>query len=106
MIEESITSSRQGRVKLEEVSKTIRGITEQNTKAKDLVNSVHLGSMEQARGVEQIAKSITQIEQVTQTSAASAEEAASAGQELNSLAGDLKSIVDKLEALVGGGERG
>src|ERR1035438_9960960 len=84
MIEDSIGKSREGRAKLEEVSKAITSITAKSIQVKALVDSVSSGSSEQARGVDQISKAITQVEQVTQTSAASAEEAASAAAELNS----------------------
>jgi len=40
------------------------------------VDNLNLGRQEQARGIEQIAKAITQMEQVTQKSAAIAEESA------------------------------
>ncbi len=101
MIEDSISKSAEGRIKLEQVSKAIRAITERTTKVKVLVDNVNLGSAEQARGTEQISKAISQVEQVTQTSAAGAEETASAGEELNSQADALKDIVSRLEDLVG-----
>jgi methyl-accepting chemotaxis protein len=101
MIEDSIGKSSEGRVKLEQVSKAIRAITEKAAHAKTLVDDINAGSAEQARGVEQIASAITQIEKTTQTSAASAEEAASSGEELSSQAMALRGVVDRLELLVG-----
>jgi methyl-accepting chemotaxis protein/methyl-accepting chemotaxis protein-1 (serine sensor receptor) len=101
MIEESITRSTEGRTRLEQVSQAIRSITQKSTAVKDLIDSLHVSSGEQARGAEQIAKSITQVEHVTQTAAANAEEAASAGEELNAQAASLRSIVTRLEELVG-----
>jgi len=50
---------------------------------------------------EQIGKAITQMEKVTQTIAANAEEGAAAAEELTAQSGTLKSIVDNLTALVG-----
>jgi methyl-accepting chemotaxis protein/methyl-accepting chemotaxis protein-1 (serine sensor receptor) len=101
LIEESISKSAEGRVKLNEVSTAIHAITERTDKAKNLVDGVKTGSEEQARGVEQISKAITQMEKVTQSSAANAEEAASASQELSSQASSLKQVVEELEGLVG-----
>ncbi len=101
MIEESITRSSEGRTKLEQVSQAIRSITQKSTAVKDLIDSLYVSSGEQARGAEQIAKSITQVEHVTQTAASNAEEAASAGEELNAQAASLRSIVGRLEELVG-----
>jgi methyl-accepting chemotaxis protein len=101
MIEESITKSGEGRVKLDRVSQAIHGITEKAAQVKSLIDELHLSSGEQARGVEQIAKAITQVDQVTQSGAASAEETASAGQELTSQASNLRGIVERLQDLVG-----
>jgi methyl-accepting chemotaxis protein len=83
LIEESITKSNDGKVKVDQVATAIRAITEESAKVKTLVDEVNLGSQEQARGIEQIGKAITQMEQVTQKTAANAEESASAAEELN-----------------------
>ena len=101
MIEESITRSSEGRVKLDQVSGAIHSITEKATAVKALIDGLNVSSGEQARGVEQIAKAITQVEQVTQTAAASAEQTASAGEELSSQSAALRSLVGRLEDLVG-----
>jgi methyl-accepting chemotaxis protein len=45
---------------------------------KVLVDEVDVGSQEQSRGIEQIVSAVTQMETVTQRSAASAEESAAA----------------------------
>jgi len=101
LIEESISKSAEGRVKLSQVSTAIHAITERTDKAKRLVDGVKTGSDEQARGIEQISRAITQMEKVTQSSAANAEEAASSSQELSTQAGSLKQVVEELEGLVG-----
>ncbi len=104
MIEESITKSAEGRTKLDQVSQSIHRITEKSTRVKSLIEELHVSSGEQARGVAQIAKAITQVDQVTQTSAASAEEAASSGEELSSQSVALRGIVERLQELVGGAQ--
>ena len=101
MIEESIARSSEGKGKVELVSRAIHSITDKATAVKALIDSLHVSSGEQARGVDQISSAITQLEQVTQNTAASAEETASSGEELNSQAAALKVIVGNLEALVG-----
>ena len=104
LIEESITKSNDGKVKVDQVATAIRAITEESAKVKTLVDEVNLGSQEQARGIEQIGKAITQMEQVTQKTAANAEESASAAEELTAQSQTLKDIVERLSAMVGGGE--
>jgi methyl-accepting chemotaxis protein/methyl-accepting chemotaxis protein-1 (serine sensor receptor) len=104
LIEESIAKSNGGKMKVDQVAAAIRAITEDAGRVKTLVDEVNLGSQEQGRGIEQIAKAITQMEQVTQKTAANAEESASAAEELNAQSGTLKQIVERLTAMVGGGE--
>jgi methyl-accepting chemotaxis protein/methyl-accepting chemotaxis protein-1 (serine sensor receptor) len=104
LIEESIAKSNDGKTKVDEVAAAIRAITGEVAEVKTLVDEVNLGSQEQARGIEQIGKAITQMEQVTQKTAANAEESASAAEELNAQSETLKDIVERLTAMVGGGE--
>ena len=104
LIEESIAKSHDGMGKLDQVAAAIRSITESAAKVKTLVDEVHLGSQEQARGIEQISKAISQMEQVTLKTAANAEESASASEELSSQAEAMKAAIGELQALVGGGE--
>ena len=101
LIEESISKSNGGKIKVDQVAKAIQTITEQSSQVKTLVDEVHLGSEEQSRGIDQIGRAITQMEQVTQKSAASAEESASAAQELSAQSSSLKSIVTRLNELLG-----
>jgi methyl-accepting chemotaxis protein len=102
LIEESISKSNGGKIKVDQVASAIRGITEDSSKIKTLVDEVSLGSEEQSRGLEQIARAITQMEQVTQTTAANAEESAAAAEELNAQSEALRDVVARLNAMVGG----
>ena len=104
LIEESISKSNDGKTKVDQVAAAFREITEESGKVKTLVDEVNLGSQEQARGLDQIGKAITQMEQVTQRTAASAEESASAAEELNAQSENLKAVVERLQAMVGGGQ--
>ncbi|MCX6629580.1 MAG: methyl-accepting chemotaxis protein, partial [Candidatus Solibacter sp.] len=105
LIEESIAKSNDGKVKVDQVAAAILAITGEFGKVKILVDEVNHGSEEQTRGIEQVAKAITQMEQVTQTTAANAEESAAAAEELNAQSETLKNIVERLTAMVGGGEQ-
>ena len=105
LIEQSIAKSHDGKGKVHQVAEAIRGITEESTRIKVLVDEVHISSQEQAQGLEQIAKAIMQMEQVTQTTAASAEESASAAEQLTAQSETLKQIVGSMTELVGGAAR-
>jgi methyl-accepting chemotaxis protein len=102
LIEESIATSNGGKEKLAQVVEVIQSITASSAKVKGLVGEVDQGSREQSRSIEQISAAIRQMEQVTQSTAASAEECASASMDMNGQAEAMKEIVERLEALVGG----
>ena len=104
LIEESIAKSNDGKVKVDQVATAIRTITGDAAKVGTLVDEVNLGSQEQTRGIEQIGKAIAEMEQVTQRNAANSEESAAAAEELTAQSEALKEIVERLAALVGGGE--
>ena len=101
MIEESIAKSGEGRIKLEQVAQAIHGITENSTGVKVLIDRLQVSSGEQARGAQQISEAVAQVQRVTQTTAANAEETASAGEELSTQSAVLKNLVGRLEELVG-----
>jgi methyl-accepting chemotaxis protein/methyl-accepting chemotaxis protein-1 (serine sensor receptor) len=101
LIEDSISTSRDGNARLDQMAGNVRAMTENSTKVKSLVDEVNLGSQEQARGMEQIARAVMQMEQVTQRTAASAEESASAGTDLNSNANALRALVHEMREMVG-----
>ena len=103
LIEESITKSNGGKQKVDRVAEAIRTITEDSGKIKTLVDEVTLGSSEQTRGLDQISKAINQMEQVTQSTAAAAEQGAAAAQELDTQSVSLKQAVAHLNAIIVGG---
>ena len=104
LIEDSISTSRDGNARLDQMAGNVRAMTENSTKVKSLVDEVNMGSQEQARGMEQIARAVMQMEQVTQRTAASAEESASAGTDLNSHANALRALVHEMREMVGAEE--
>jgi methyl-accepting chemotaxis protein/methyl-accepting chemotaxis protein-1 (serine sensor receptor) len=71
--EDSIAKSANGKTRVDQVAAAILTITRESAKVKSLVEQVHLGSNEQARGIEQIGRAITQMEQITQNTAAAEE---------------------------------
>jgi methyl-accepting chemotaxis protein len=102
LIEDSITRSGEGKVKVDQVALAIRAVTEDAAKVKVMVDEVSLGSEEQSRGIDQIGRAIVQMEQVTQTNAASAEESAAAAEELSAQSETLKDVIGRLHEMVGG----
>ena len=103
LIEDSIARSGEGKGKVDQVAAAIHALTEDTARVKVMVDEVSLGSEEQSRGIDQIGKAIIQMEQVTQTTAANAEESAAAAEELNAQSEAMKEIVSRLHAMVDDG---
>ncbi len=100
LIEESIAKSNDGKARVAQASQEFHAITEQLAKTRTLVDGVNSGSHEQARGIEQIAKAVAQMDQVTQKTAASAEESAAAAEQLSAQSEAVGSVVTRLAALI------
>ena len=101
LIEEAITSTSEGNRKVEQVAQAFSAITSNVTQIKTLVDEVSTASKQQALGIDQVTQAIRQMERVTQTSAATAEESAAACQQLNAQADVTMAVVQRLELMVG-----
>lgn len=102
LIEESITRSREGALKIEDVTQVIGRITTTAESVRKIVDEVNQSSQEQSRGMSQIGTAIGQMEKTTQVNAAAAEESASASEELSTQAETMREMVRDLEMLVHG----
>jgi methyl-accepting chemotaxis protein len=78
LIQESFDRAEAGSHQIDQVSAAILGITERVTKARRLVEQVSTATEEQAQGTLQVSQAVANMEQVTQTTAATAEESAAA----------------------------
>lgn len=67
-----------------------------------MASEISNASFEQSKGIQEITKAMGQLDQVTQTNAATSEEAASAAEELSSQASSLKTQVLTLVAVING----
>jgi methyl-accepting chemotaxis protein len=101
LIEESIERAAEGNSRVHEVTRVFQTIAESTGRVKTLVDDVSLSSQEQSRGVQQISRAILDMEHVTQTTAAHAEESAAATQEISAQTQSLLNVVQGLRALVG-----
>jgi len=101
LIEASIVSSNEGKARLDEVAAWVSKVVENAARINVLANEVHVGSQEQARGIDQISRSVAQMQNVTQSTAASAEQSASAGEMMSEQAGRLNDAVSRLRQMVG-----
>jgi methyl-accepting chemotaxis protein len=104
LIEESIGNAQNGNQKVKQVEAVISSITESVGKVKGLVDEVSDASRQQSQGIDQVSQAIAQMEKVTQSTAATAEESAAASEELSAQAETTVTVVQNLQALVGGAD--
>jgi len=71
-----------------------------------MVEEVREASLQQTQGIDQVSQTLAQMEKVTQTTAATAEESAAASEELNAQAEGTIAVVHQLQALVGVSRKG
>jgi len=101
LIEESIRSSQEGRVRFDKVSSAIGAITEGASEIKNLIAEIQSAASEQARGVQQISKAVLDTQALTQSTAASAEEGAASSEELNAQTATLHEVARTIQGLIG-----
>ncbi len=100
-IEGAINKTAQGVGISQKVSETLNQIVLKAREVDELAAEVASASREQTNGITQINSAVGQMDKVTQSNAASAEESAAAAEELNSQAECMRHSVGELLALVG-----
>jgi methyl-accepting chemotaxis protein/methyl-accepting chemotaxis protein-1 (serine sensor receptor) len=101
LIEDAIARSEEGGTRVGQVEASIVAVTDNFTQIKRLVDEVSQASRQQAQGFDQVSQAIAQMEKVTQTTAATAEESAAASAQLTGQAEQTMLVVKNLESLVG-----
>jgi methyl-accepting chemotaxis protein len=101
LIGESITASREGKARLEELAAAIASITDLTRTVHATVASVSTASLSQQSSVEHMGHALSQMEQVTSNIAACAEENASASEELRAQAATLRHVAGAMHEMVG-----
>ena len=84
------------------VASGLKGIVEKTRHVDELVAEIATAANEQANGFLQISQTVQEMDKVTQSNAASAEESASASTQLNSQSEALMGLVRDLECLIHG----
>ncbi len=100
-IEDSVSKSENGVHISAKVAQSLQQIVERARKVDALVAEIASASHEQSQGIGQVSTAVSQMDQVTQTNAGSAEESAAAAEELNAQSAELRRIVNELGSLVG-----
>jgi hypothetical protein len=101
-IEDSIARSERGVSVSAKVAGRLAEILGHAREVDELVAGIATASREQSLGIDQVNTAVTQMDKVTQSNAAAAEESAAAAGQLNAQARMLEETVAELVALVGG----
>ena len=101
-IEDSIAKSANGVAVSGKVTESLTQIVTKARQVDELVAEIATASREQSQGLDQVNTAVTQMDKVTQTNAATAEESASASEELSAQAATLRELVAGLQMLVTG----
>ncbi len=102
IIQMNIELSSKGVSAAERVRMALTEITANAEKVNKIINEISAASQEQLQGIEQITKTMGQMEINTQQTAQNAEESASIAEELSSQAESIKLIVQKLSEIISG----
>lgn len=97
MIEDSGKKVQVGSSLASETAKALDQILLSTTKTRDLVNEIVEASTRQSQNVSQIVSALSQVDKVTQRSAAMAQDSSHAGEKLFEQAQDLNGIIGKYE---------
>ena len=101
LIEDSQGKAETGVKVANEMESLLTAITESNKRVGELVRSVNQASNEQARGIEQISTAVTQMDTITQSNAANAEETSATSEELAGQIELLNEMVSRLGKIAG-----
>ena len=105
LIEGTVKRVHNGAAMVERTNGEFTNVATSVGKSGNLVGEIAAASQEQAQGIHQVNKAVSEMEQVIQRNAASAEESASAAEEMNAQAEQMKMFVDELAMLIGGAQR-
>jgi methyl-accepting chemotaxis protein len=102
LIQQSIERAERGVGISKQVSQSLSGIEADSCRVDSLVTEVAGASREQARSLDQTRDSISQVDQLVQSNAASAEECASAAEELSAQSAELRGAINQLREITEG----
>ncbi len=101
-IEDSVSKSANGVEISAKVAKSLEEIVGKARQVDELAGEVAAASKEQSQGITQVNVAVSQMDKVTQSNAANAEESAAAAEQLNAQAETMKEAVCELLRLVNG----
>jgi methyl-accepting chemotaxis protein len=104
LIEGTVTRIAEGAGLVKQAEVAFQELTKGAQKVAQLVDEITAASQEQAHGLDQISQAMSHMDQVVQSTAASAEEAAATSRELSAQSRSMQTTMRQLEELVGGNQ--
>ncbi len=101
LIEASRKNAENGVAVSKDVANIFKQITESIRKVTQLISDISAAGNEQRHGIDEIRTSVTRMEEVTQSNAATSEESASVSEELLAQSKELSHIVNALAQIIG-----
>ena len=101
IIEKAVSSAGSGSEITQQVAEALAEIVETANEAHKLVGQISTASNEQSTGIGQINTAISQIDKVTQSNAAEAEESVASAESLENQAREMNNVVETLVELIG-----
>jgi methyl-accepting chemotaxis protein-1 (serine sensor receptor) len=93
LIDTSVERVRSGSALVDQAGRTMTEVIGAVQRVTDIMGEIAAASEEQSSGIDQVARAVTQMDEVTQQNAALVEEAAAAAQSLEDQAGKLRTAV-------------
>lgn len=97
LIKKSMSLTDSGESMAQGVDENLAEIVSGVEKATAIIGEIAVASQEQALGIDQVNKAVSEMDRVVQAAAANAEESASAASELSTLSQTLRSLVDRFQ---------
>jgi methyl-accepting chemotaxis protein len=101
LIEKTIKAVRNGNEMTASTQEAFRANAELSGKISQLVDEIATASEEQAHGIQQVNTAVSEMDRVTQQSAANAEESANAARDMKDQAQQMRMYVEELAAVAG-----
>jgi methyl-accepting chemotaxis protein len=102
LIEDTVKTTKEGSHLAEKTGGEFSQVATSVARLGELVGEIAAASQEQAQGIEQVNKAVSEMDKVIQQNAANAEESAAASEEMSGQAEQLREITTELEALIHG----
>jgi len=102
LINTSVINAQTGVEASQQALEVVKQIAESSDKVSMIVEQIARGGTEQSSGISGVSHSVTEIEKVTQSNAASAEQSASSSEQLSAQAKELREMVTHLVAIIEG----